>query len=587
MIDFIFPLLVASTHSLASFALLFAKQAKSIEGVPLRILVCQRQNCNMQQQQDDDDADQPSPLEVASSALTSTQSVECWENQRYVLFKGWGPFRLPTDRPLWSNRKGDRRQHLESFLIPLGFVWHGEWEPEYPPGHGAGAEETSPSPARSSGSSVSSTPSAVAEFGWLYAPDFTVPSKYCSRKPSPISIVRRRRWTRTLKRLTEPVVESGSCGGEMSPNGRSASPLHVYADHECFSQPEYWARSLWYGFLGGSRESALDEQQRNHESFHRLVRFSKGMMNAAQLCPGQACSVPLATTTEEPDDPASASAVASIPSKVPSKYLSYVYKYGIAGCLRCDLWVLWSGVDVAATCQAFPSLSAIAAQTREGPEYQEIVQDVVRTAPRHPFFDGKGSVGSIRLTNLLLTLSLSEAYPGYHQAFSYIAALFLLNCSAEVSYALLLHVFQVLLPPDYHEKYLLQHDIRIFSEMLRMFYPHLDDAFQRRQIDVSVFASGWLQGLFCAHFPFAAAARIFDVMFAEGNSSALIRFMLAFVKVNERVLVDMDSSCTLGQFANDWARQQFDVQPLMNIIGQDKLGPWIAKRRGELYSSPR
>lgn len=486
------------------------------------------------------------------SLSETSKEVEVWENQRYVLFKGWGPYRLPTDRPLWSNRKGDRRRHLESVLLPGGFVWECEWYIDFPNGASSSSADSVP---------IARVSDPHSDFGWLYAPDFTVPTKYCSTKSSPITIVRRRRWVR---------------------RARAADVTQV---PDVLSQPVFWTQCLFYGFTSFPDGDVCElERQRQHESFHRLSRYCrKSALQALQI--GLASSVP--STVDDDEGPASPTP--SPGALVNSKTLAYIFKYGVASCIRTEIWKLWAagrGFALEEHTNSFASLSSIASQTREGTDAMEIAQDVVRTAPKHPLFDGKGSVGQLRLRNVLLTIALCpEMTAGYHQAFSYIVAMLLLHTQPEDAYCLMLHVLQNLLPCGFHEHYLLRHDLQIFSELIQSQFPLVDAAFQSHQIDISVFASGWLQGLFCAHFPFCSAARFFDIMLAEGNSSILVRVLVAFVKLHERFLLTVDSSCTLGQFANQWARDRYDVQPLLDIIQEDKLSQHILHQRERLRSN--
>jgi hypothetical protein len=151
----------------------------------------------------------------------------------------------------------------------------------------------------------------------------------------------------------------------------------------------------------------------------------------------------------------------------------------------------------------------------------------------------------------------------------------------------MLCVLQKILPKGFHDQFLLQVDLRIFAEIFAEKFPELEQYFQSRQIDLSVFATGWIQGVFCAHFPFAAAARFLDVMFVEGNSSMLVRVLHAFVRVQYDALRTIDSSCSLGQFANDWARQQFDVEALVAVCSKDELGPTVLKRRAALAEAAK
>ena len=109
----------------------------------------------------------------------------------------------------------------------------------------------------------------------------------------------------------------------------------------------------------------------------------------------------------------------------------------------------------------------------------------------------------------------------------------------------------------------------------------------RRQPPVGdVPATGWVQGLFCAHFPFTTAARLLDVMLAEGDSTVLVRMPFAyFSHWHDELSKVVDGSCTMGQMANQWARECFDVEAIVTLMSCDSLALKIEKRRSELMNN--
>jgi hypothetical protein len=477
--------------------------------------------------------------------------VECWENQRYVMFKGWGPYRLPVDRPLWSNKKGNETCCKQSTLLPGGWTWTGDW---------------------------SVAPFEKSDDGWYYAPDFTIPTRFCSSKPSGLAIVRRRKWRRTRVQLTAATTG-------VAPAGSASDASNVNT----------WIQTLFYGFYGAGVEEQRNEQLRSHLSYYRLSSMAAKVSGLAGVAVGlgqaavEIIDDDSPTAGEVSEDLPPSSSGGSPLASITSKQMYHIYKYGLANVLRATLWPHWLGVPAKRAAyprSTFAEYSQAAAQSGESfPAYNEIAQDVVRTAPRHPFFDGRGSHGAMCLTNTLLAVTLVPGMAEYHQAFSYVAAVLLLNMPHEDAFWSMICVIDNILPKGFHEQYHLQLDLRIFAEIFAEKFPDLEAHFQARQIDLSVFATGWVQGLFCAHFPFAAASRFFDVMFAEGNSSMLVRVLHAFVKMKYEMLRTMDSSCSLGQFANDWARQQFDVEGLVAICAKDGLGQTVLKRRAALMAA--
>jgi hypothetical protein len=97
----------------------------------------------------------------------STVTVETYENQRDFKIFGFGKSLLPTDRAKWSNREGTKEQTKESFTLPSGWSWEGDWYVVAEPG----------------------------SEGWEYAVDFT--SNFHAKKSS-FDCVRRRLWRRKM-----------------------------------------------------------------------------------------------------------------------------------------------------------------------------------------------------------------------------------------------------------------------------------------------------------------------------------------------------------------------------------------------------
>ena len=463
-----------------------------------------------------------------------TQIVDVWENQRHMAFKGWGQHRLPVDRPSWSNKKGDVTLHMESYLLPLGWQWATPWQVE-----------------------------ERGEEGWYYAPDFTIPTRFCSVKPSPLSLVRRRRWIRTRQFGLVPKEELAKLSHS------------------------HWSGVSNYGFPGLSEAEAVAEQTRQHLGFASLYHHS--VETASQ-------KIPSPTRTGEPGSPVAEDdddCFREVPLEEWAPRLKTkpavgqsIYKFGVPNVMRELLWPRWSGAVQLKQMNPdyFTALSNEASLITDGDTYQEIAQDVVRTAPKHPYFEGRGSAGSLRLTNILLALSQHPNAPPYHQAFSYVVATLLLNMGPEDVFWVMVCILDRLLPKGYHENYLLQYDLRIVTELLRECFPELEDTMERHQIDVAVFASGWLQGLFCAHFPFPAACRVLDVMLFEGNSSILVRMVIAFLKIHQSEIMRCDGSGSVGQYANNFARSATSIDDILLAAMNDGLSSRVLSRRAELLN---
>eukprot|EP00760_Papus_ankaliazontas_P036190 PhM_4_TR823/c0_g1_i1/m.4804/K19525/VPS13A_C; vacuolar protein sorting-associated protein 13A/C len=63
----------------------------------------------------------------ASPVEDTVAFVETYENERDFKLFGWTKKLLPTDRPVWSSRDGKKEQHKDSFVLPHGWQWAGDW----------------------------------------------------------------------------------------------------------------------------------------------------------------------------------------------------------------------------------------------------------------------------------------------------------------------------------------------------------------------------------------------------------------------------------------------------------------------------
>ena len=594
--------------------------------------------------------------------------VDVWENQRYVLFRGWGPYRSPLDRESWSNKKGNCAQFRECALCPVGYVWTSPWRLD----HHRVATKKSDNKKEEGGE------------GWLYAPDFTVPTRFCTTKANPLTIVRRRRWTRTRREVvclnTTAAATTVASSPVALPTPATNVPVEVYLTHslETLSMSEInrsfatWCQTSCYGFAGANVAAQMSEQQRNHLSFLRLLRYvpsqfsttldeptippnprvvegipvgeehdknnkdhrSRGLSTPSRSATVQATlhlqhqvgdSGPVDDTgyNEGKKTNSSGKEKSVKKSKKNDSYLQDVYKYGVATVLRRHLWSSWVGAedkrrqhpvgyykqlsdqsDVLFRLYTDQMQSAAVVEgeikqqlpVKYSTMVEEIKQDVVRTAPRHPFFAGamvagvsselQDVSGSYALFRVQLCCCLHPNISEYHQAFSYLAAVLLLNMNEEEAFWVLLCILQDVLPRRYHDTFAVQCDVRILQELISESFPKLDAVFERRQVDVTVFATGWVQGLFCAHFPFTTAARLLDVMLAEGDSTVLVRMPFAyFSHWHDELSKVVDGSCTMGQMANQWARDCFDVEAIVTLMSCDSLALKIEKRRSELMNN--
>ncbi|XP_071442463.1 tectonin beta-propeller repeat-containing protein [Hetaerina americana] len=110
-------------------------------------------------------------------AMSDTQVVHVYENQRWNPLTGYSSVGLPTDRPSWSDRSGHHRRSRDSTRLPSRhWQWATEWTVDFSVSGGVDSE------------------------GWQYAIDF--PATFHSSKGF-TDYVRRRRWMRVAKLSTK------------------------------------------------------------------------------------------------------------------------------------------------------------------------------------------------------------------------------------------------------------------------------------------------------------------------------------------------------------------------------------------------
>lgn len=280
------------------------------------------------------------------------------------------------------------------------------------------------------------------------------------------------------------------------------------------------------------------------------------------------------STALEPDNGNDVDIVPTEPLK--SSEQSYVYSHAVAGPLRATVWGHWLGVQSKKE-QRGPKSPFAELRSMNIPAAPEIIRNVARIAAQHPFLAKQGAREA--LTDTLLALTLVPGMPAYRTAFSNIAAVLIAYMPHEDAFWSMVAIVSSLLP---HDEVVLLVDLRIFSEILSEKFNELVQTLQARQIDFCTFATDWIESAFCAHFTVGNASRLLDVMFAEGNSTLLVRVLHAFVQINHKKLLTMVNNSALEQFANDWARKGLNIEQVVGVCAKDGLTAFIQKRRQEL-----
>ncbi|CAI5725836.1 unnamed protein product [Peronospora destructor] len=120
----------------------------------------------------------PSVAHYNSTLDGSVGLEEIFENQRVSMFGKWAPNHLlPTDRPRFSNRDGDKAMSFEQVSLPLNWSWTTPWR-------------------------IDKSYTDCDDEGWSYATDFPRFKFHLARGKSSMkrlgASVRRRRWIRMM-----------------------------------------------------------------------------------------------------------------------------------------------------------------------------------------------------------------------------------------------------------------------------------------------------------------------------------------------------------------------------------------------------
>lgn len=465
--------------------------------------------------------------------------VECWENERWSPRTGWSAWRLATDRPLWSDKKGSRPLHREGFLLPMGWAWTSSWQPE---------------------------PFGGNPEGWHYAVDFSVGTKKCSSKPTTFSMVRRRRWLRSRTLIGDATTASMTSERDLRADQSSAKNFTPPTPPATLEMPP--CREMYaYGFVGAPREVIRAEAARQHAALKEFQPFVVDFF--AAMATQKATSGRTGVMT------------------IPDSRLDDVYGLGFPQSLRGTMWLALSGAYERKHCAPgyYAELVEKTAAGRCEPR-NEIAIDVERTAPQHPYFENGRGEGAQRLTEVLFALVAHLQTP-YQQSFSYIASVVIVNVdNNEDAFWLLVAIIGDggLVPNGYFSEMRLDIDMEVIREMMPGEIPaSLVAHMQAKCLDIIVFTNGWLQAMLTAHLPMPTACRFLDVMFAEGNNTVVLRFTLAFLRIHADRIAGFEDPGSLGQFANSWARTLWNPDTLLRFLNGDGLARSLPVVRARFF----
>ncbi|KAI9918129.1 hypothetical protein PsorP6_013338 [Peronosclerospora sorghi] len=147
----------------------------------------------------------PSDTRYNSTLDGSVGLEEIFENQRVSMFGKWAPNHLlPTDRPRFSNREGDKAMSFEQVTLPPDWSWTTPWR-------------------------IDKSYTDCDDEGWSYATDFPRFKSHLARGKSSMkrlgASVRRRRWIRMMAYVPP---DSGPDAGSTNASGGTTTHPRTY-----------------------------------------------------------------------------------------------------------------------------------------------------------------------------------------------------------------------------------------------------------------------------------------------------------------------------------------------------------------------
>lgn len=221
--------------------------------------------------------------------------------------------------------------------------------------------------------------------------------------------------------------------------------------------------------------------------------------------------------------------------KIP-KYASIMVRSGIPPALRGIAWKSMSEAAAPTLGSLYDSLAA------EWTPFVKIIgRDLNRTFPEISMFREKGGEGQMKLGRVLRAYSAYDMQVGYCQGLTFLTGPLLLHMSDRDAFCVLVKLME-----DYELRSMFTADMS--GLQLRMYqfeclfaekFPDLYQHFTTLGVN-NIYASQWFLSFFAVTCPLGMLVRIFDLTFAEGAVTTLMRVALAVLKRNKHILMAFD-----------------------------------------------
>ncbi|XP_035228027.1 TBC1 domain family member 2B-like isoform X3 [Stegodyphus dumicola] len=201
------------------------------------------------------------------------------------------------------------------------------------------------------------------------------------------------------------------------------------------------------------------------------------------------------------------------------------------------------------------------------PSSKQIELDLLRTLPNNRHYEDLDSDGIPKLRRVLLAYSRHDPIIGYCQGLNRLAAIALLFLDEESAFWCLVAITTYIMPKGYYNRTLIASlvDQRVLKDIMADKLPRLHSHFEQNNVDLSLFTFNWFLTVFVDNIPVDIYLRIWDAFLYEG-SKVLFRFALAFFKLCENEILEMNDYMAINKYLRNIADQNIDVKKLAHII---------------------
>lgn len=199
-------------------------------------------------------------------------------------------------------------------------------------------------------------------------------------------------------------------------------------------------------------------------------------------------------------------------------------------------------------------------------EYQHnILIDLGRTFPGHPYFSTQLGPGQLALYNLLKAYSLLDKDVGYCQGLSFIAGILLMHMEEELAFETLRHMmFNLGLRKQFQPNMMpLQVQLYQLTRLIHDNYKDLHDHFEEHEIAPNLYAAPWFLTVFASQFPLGFVARVFDLLLIQGVE-ILLKVALVLLGNHKELILQCDSFETIVEFIKT-------TLPEMGVIQMERV----------------